>query len=44
MSRPRLLGMTEDQRRAMYLAAYTERYGRSPRITPEFVPTTRTTR
>lgn len=36
--------MTGDPRRVQYLAAYTERYGRTPRTTPEYVPTTRTTR
>lgn len=35
--------MSEDQRRAAYLAAYTERFGRTPRTTPEFVPTMKVT-
>lgn len=31
--------MTPDERRrARYVAAYTERFGRSPRRTPEFTP------
>lgn len=29
------------RRRAHYLAAYTERFGRVPRATPEFVETKR---
>ena len=32
------------RRRAMYLAAYTERFGRVPRDTPGFIQTPRTPR
>lgn len=28
----------EDRRRATYVAAYTERFGRVPRSTPEYTP------
>jgi hypothetical protein len=32
----------EERRQARYVAAYTERYGKAPQATPEYVPTRRT--